>query len=200
MAHVDFYYDIVCPYAYLGSTQIQALADKCGATVSYKPILLGGVLQSVGSPTVPMDSMPPSKARHNLLDMQRWADLWNVELNFPNGHPRRTVHCMRTIFAAGDKGVETMHALYKAYWIDELDVANADVVAEILDKAGLDPAWSSLATQQPIKDTLRQKTAEAVECGVFGVPTFIVGDQLFWGQDRMDFVEAALRAADEVSK
>ncbi|MBT6431668.1 MAG: 2-hydroxychromene-2-carboxylate isomerase, partial [Deltaproteobacteria bacterium] len=68
------------------------------------------------------------------------------------------------------------------------------------DKAGLDSAWSNLATQQPIKDTLRQKTAEAVECGVFGVPTFVVGDQLFWGQDRMDFVEAALRAADEVSK
>ena len=95
MAHVDFYYDIVCPYAYLGSTQIQAIADRCGASVSYKPILLGGVLQSVGSPTVPMNAMPPSKARHNLLDMQRWADLWKVPFKFPNGHPRRSVGLRR---------------------------------------------------------------------------------------------------------
>lgn len=195
MAHVDFYYDIVCPYAYLGSTQIQAIADRCGASISYKPILLGGVLQSVGSPTVPMDTMPPSKARHNLLDMQRWADLWNVPLNFPNGHPRRSVHCMRTIIASGDAGVEVMHALYKAYWVDELDIAQPDVVAQVLTAANLNAEWSTQATEQSIKDELRSKTAEAVEHGVFGVPTCIVGGELFWGQDRMDFVEAALRAA-----
>ena len=195
MAHVDFYYDIVCPYAYLGSTQIQAIADRCGASITYKPILLGGVLQSVGSPTVPMDAMPPSKARHNLLDMQRWADLWNVPLNFPNGHPRRSVHCMRTIIASGDAGVETMHALYKAYWVDELDIAGPDVVAQVLTAAKLNPEWSNQATEQSIKDELRSRTAEAVENGVFGVPTCIVEGELFWGQDRMDFVEAALRSA-----
>ena len=195
MAHVDFYYDIVCPYAYLGSTQIQAIADRCGASITYKPILLGGVLQSVGSPTVPMDAMPPSKARHNLLDIQRRADLWKVPLNFPNGHPRRSVHCMRTIVASGDAGVETMHALYKADWVDELDIAGPDVVAQVLTAAKLNPEWSSQATEQSIKDELRSKTAEAVERGVFGVPTCIVEGELFWGQDRMDFVEAALRSA-----
>ena len=195
MAHVDFYYDIVCPFAYLGSTQIQAIADRCGATVNYKPILLGGVLQSVGSPTVPMNNMPPSKARHNLLDMQRWADLWKVPFKFPNGHPRRSVHCMRTILASKESGVEVMHALYKAYWVDELDVAKPEVVAEVLQKANLDPAWSEQATDQTIKDELRVRTAEAVERGVFGVPTCIVDGELFWGQDRLDFVEAALKAA-----
>jgi len=195
MAHVDFYYDIVCPYAYLGSTQIETLAKKCGATLSFKPILLGGVLQSIGSPTVPMDTMPPSKARHNLLDMQRWADLWDVELHFPSGHPRRSVHSMRTILAAGNDGAKVMHALYQAYWVDGLDVAKPDVVADALTKAGLNAEWSTHATQQVIKDELRERTAEAVEQGVFGVPTFVVGDELFWGQDRMDFVEAALRGA-----
>ena len=195
MAHVDFYYDIVCPYAYLGSTQIQAIADRCGASVSYKPILLGGVLQSVGSPTVPMNAMPPSKARHNLLDMQRWADLWKVPFKFPNGHPRRSVHCMRTILASGDAGVDVMHALYKAYWVDELDVAQPDVVGQALTDAGLNPEWSTQAVDQAIKDELRERTAEAVSHGVFGVPTCIVDGELFWGQDRMDFVEAALKAA-----
>ena len=195
MAHVDFYYDIVCPYAYLGSTQIQAIADRCGASVSYKPILLGGVLQSVGSPTVPMNAMPPSKARHNLLDMQRWADLWKVPFKFPNGHPRRSVHCMRTILASGDAGVDVMHALYKAYWVDELDVAQPDVVGQALNDAGLNPEWSTKAVDQAIKDELRERTAEAVSHGVFGVPTCIVDGELFWGQDRMDFVEAALKAA-----
>lgn len=195
MAHVDFYYDIVCPYAYLGSTQIQAIADRCGASVSYKPVLLGGILQSVGSPTVPMNAMPPSKARHNLLDMQRWADLWSVPFKFPNGHPRRSVHCMRTIIASADAGVEVMHALYKAYWVDELDVAKPEVITQVLASADLNPEWSAQATQQNIKDELREKTAEAVSRGVFGVPTCIVDGELFWGQDRMDFVEAALQAA-----
>jgi 2-hydroxychromene-2-carboxylate isomerase len=195
MAHVDFYYDIVCPYAYLGSTQIQAIADRCGASIDYKPILLGGVLQAVGSPTVPMNAMPPSKARHNLLDMERWADLWKVPFKFPNGHPRRSVHCMRTILASGDAGINVMHALYKAYWVDELDVAQPEVVAQALSDSGLNPEWSKQAVEQTIKDELRERTAEAVSRGVFGVPTCIVDGELFWGQDRMDFVEAALQAA-----
>ena len=169
MAHVDFYYDIVCPYAYLGSTQIQAIADRCGASITYKPILLGGVLQSVGSPTVPMNAMPPSKARHNLLDMQRWADLWEVPFKFPNGHPRRSVHCMRTILASGDAGVDVMHALYKAYWVDGQDI-NDETLLNTLGKAhgvSLDGART-----QPIKDALRSNTADASDRGVFGVPSF----------------------------
>lgn len=194
---LDFYYDIVCPYAYLGSTQVEALAEKYRATLCFKPILLGGVLQSVGSPTVPMDSMPPSKAKLNFLDMQRWADLWQVAFQFPMSHPRRTVHCMRTIVAAGDQGVAAMHALYRAYWVDNQDVADANVVKQVLEQAGLDPTWSDAATTQEIKDTLRASTAEAVERGVFGVPTFVVGENLFWGQDRMHFVENALQAAGE---
>ena len=142
-----------------------------------------------------MHAMPPSKARHNLLDMQRWADLWEVPFKFPNGHPRRSVHCMRTILASGDAGVDVMHALYKAYWVDEQDVAQPDVVAQVLTDAGLNPEWSAKAVEQTIKDELRERTAEAVSRGVFGVPTCIVAGELFWGQDRMDFVEAALKSA-----
>ena len=88
-----------------------------------------------------------------------------------------------------------MHALYKAYWVDELDVAKPEVITQVLTDADLNPEWSAQATQQNIKDELREKTAEAVSRGVFGVPTCIVDGELFWGQDRMDFVEAALQAA-----
>ena len=102
---------------------------------------------------------------------------------------------MRTILASGDAGVDVMHALYKAYWVDEKDVAQPDVVAQVLTQAGLNPDWSTQATDQTIKDELRERTAEAVSRGVFGVPTCIVDGELFWGQDRMDFVEAALKAA-----
>ena len=106
MKTIDFYYDIVCPYAYLASTRIAALAKDTGANLSYQPILLGGVLKSIGSPIIPMDTMPVSKARHNMQDMNRWADLWGVELTLPLEHPRRSVHVMRCVLAAGDAFVE----------------------------------------------------------------------------------------------
>ena len=102
---------------------------------------------------------------------------------------------MRTILASGDSGMDVMHTLYKAYWVDEQDVAQPEVVAQVLQAANLNPEWSHQATEQTIKDELRARTAEAVERGVFGVPTCIVNDEVFWGQDRLDFVEAALRAA-----
>ena len=126
MSTIDFYYDIVCPYAYLASTRIGALAEDAGAELIYRPILLGGVLKSVGSPTIPMDSMPASKAKHNVQDMHRWAALWGVELKLPMAHPRRSVHVMRCILAAEGELLKTSTAFFRAYWIDGLDITDTN--------------------------------------------------------------------------
>lgn len=193
---VELYYDVVCPFAYLGSTQIEALAARTGARVVFRPMLLGGVFKALGAPADLTSSMPEAKRRHNERDMHRWAAHWGVPLVVPAQHPRSTVLAMRAILAAGEPSfARATHALYRAYWVEERDVTVPEVVAGVLDGAGLDGSdIATRATSQPIKDDLRARTDEAVSRGVFGAPTFFVGGEMYWGQDRLGFVEAALGA------
>ena len=187
---IDFYYDIVCPYAYLGSIQIEALAKRCNAELRWHPVLLGGIFRSVGGSQSPMTQMSAPRARHNALDLQRWADLWGAPLNFPAEHPRRTVNTMRLLTGTPhDDRPALTHRLYRAYWEDGLDLADRDVLNAVALEAGADPALiDSPAARQGLFDA----TAEAVAHGAFGVPAMVVDGTLWWGQDRMNFVEKSL--------
>ena len=191
---VEFFYDIVCPYAYLGATQVESIAARHEARVVWKPFLLGGVFRAIGSADNQMSVMSPGKLNHNRLDMHRWAEHFGVELNFPSSHPRRTVLALRALLAAGEESrVEATMALYRAYWSENRDIVDPLVVAEVLTDAGIDgERCVELASSDLIKLDLRQRTDEAIERGVFGAPAFFVGEQMFWGQDRLDFVERAL--------
>jgi 2-hydroxychromene-2-carboxylate isomerase len=196
---VLFYYDVVCPYAYLAHTQIEALCTKHGAELSWKPILLGGLFRLVGAGDGPMASMAEARARLNLLDMQRWAQHWQQPLVMPEGHPRRSVLALRAILASDDR-VRASKALFRSYWVDGRDIADPQVVGGSLAAAGFDgEALVAAASQQSIKDELRARTDEAAETGLFGVPSFVVQRpgaeaQMFWGQDRLDFVGKALQS------
>ena len=196
-----FYYDVVCPYAYLGSTRIEALAQRTGVPLDWQPILLGGVFQAIGSPQIPAHEMPASKARLNLLDMHRWSSFLKVPLTLPVAHPRRTVEAMRLCHAVeGADRVRLTHALYRAYFVDGRDVSDRAVLATICGELSLDPSLATARIDAPeIKDALRTSTAQAVSDGVFGVPGFVVvdGEQrtLYWGQDRLNLVERALTRA-----
>jgi len=193
MSEVEVFYDVVCPYAYLGVTQIEAVAERVGATVVWKPFLLGGVLKALG-PVDPNSVMSEPKRRHNFLDMRRWAAHFEVPLNIPEAHPRRTVLAMRALLAAGEADrVSATRALYESYWVRGEDVTDPYVVSAALSREGLDgAACVAGAMEDAIKTELRTRTDEALARGVFGAPTFFVGDEMFWGQDRLDFVERAL--------
>ncbi|MCA9690209.1 MAG: 2-hydroxychromene-2-carboxylate isomerase [Myxococcales bacterium] len=185
-----FFYDVVCPYAYLASTRVEAMAARTGASVRWIPILLGGLFREVDAPTNPSALMNPAKARHNLLDMRRWADLWSVPLSMPAAHPRRTVAAMRLCVAADDATRPALsQALFRAYWADGEDVADRAVLDRIARAHGLDPA---VIDGDAAREGLFASTREAARAGAFGVPAFVVGEHLFWGQDRMHLVEAAL--------
>ena len=193
MPTVDFYYDVVCPYAYLAFTQMPEFAQRTGATINYKPMLLGGVFKSIDAPQVPMNSMPQSKQQMNLWDMHRWAEQFEQPLEFPTQHPRRTVEAMRAVHASPDP-IATSKALYTAYWVDGLDVANRTVIQAVLDKAHLNGETIISKIDLPeVKDSLRTTTDEAVAAGVFGVPAFVVNGELIWGQDRLHFVEKLVK-------
>ena len=190
---IDFHYDIACPYAYLASTRVEALAARCGAELRWRPVLLGGLFRHVGGDQVPMNAMSAPRARLNLLDMHRWAAHWGVPLEMPPGHPRRSVDAMRLCVAADDATRPKLtHALYRAYWIEGRDVADRAVLGDIAAAHGLDP---EVISRPAVKQGLFDTTAEAAARGAFGVPSFWIHDgdgRLIWGQDRLDMVERAL--------
>lgn len=193
---LDFWFDYSCPYAYLGSTQVEGLAARTGVPVTLRPMLLGGVFRAAGTPQNLSQTLSPAKAMHNVYDMMRWADLFGVPLIAPpHDHPFRTVEALRATLATGtDPNV--VHGFYRAYWVEGRRPSDPAVMAEVLTAAGHDPdAVLAKIDDDAIKDDLRARTDEAIALGIFGAPTFVVnGKDLYWGQDRIHFVECALTA------
>jgi 2-hydroxychromene-2-carboxylate isomerase len=190
MADLHFWFDYSCPYAYLASTQVAALAARTGARLVYEPMLLGGVFRAVGTPQKLFAELSPQKAQHNALDMQRWADLFGVTLTMPPQHPFRTVEALRATLLSGiDPRV--VAGFYRAYWVEGRGPSEEATVRDVLGRAGHD-AGAILARLGEAKEDLRRRTDEAIALGIFGAPAFIVGGELYWGQDRMEFVEKAL--------
>jgi 2-hydroxychromene-2-carboxylate isomerase len=193
MAHLEYHFDIVCPYAYLGSTQVAALCRKHNATLSWHPVLLGGLLKSVKVDPMFTTKLSPAKAKHNVLDMYRHAEMMGVPFKFNPLHPIRTVKVQRALVAA-NVPEKLIHQLYHAYWVDNIDLSQEELLKEVIDSAGLDGAGILEETENPtVKAQLRKATDEVFERGAFGVPAMFVGDDLVWGQDRLHFVERLLQ-------
>ncbi len=184
------YFDYTCPFAYLGSTQARALAERMGVTLEYKPILLGGIFKAVNTPQDLMSSLGPAKAAHNAADMMRWAKRWKQPLVMPPNHPMRSVEALRATIATGiDPNV--IDAFYRMYWVENRPISAREVIREVISNCGYDSEKVLFDIETPpLKDDLRARTDEALERGVFGVPTWLVdGEHLYWGQDRLAFVE-----------
>jgi 2-hydroxychromene-2-carboxylate isomerase len=193
MRALEYAFDFSCPFAYLASTQVEALAARTGATLVPRPILLGGVFKSIGVEPNLAATLSPAKAKHNLDDMRRFAALFGVPLVMPAGHPLRTVGALRALLAVGAPFLPLAHRFFRAYWAEGIDISTEDGIARVLREAGHDAAAVlARAESQEIKDELRRRTDEAVARGVFGVPAFFVGEDVFFGQDRMSYVEEAL--------
>ncbi len=189
MTTLHFHYDIASPYSYLAATQVEAIAADCKATVVWKPTLLGAVFKATGN--APPANLP-ARARYLLQDLGRWSAYYGVPLNFPMANfPINTIVAMRALTAADDDAVpELTHRLNHAYWVDGQDVSQAAVVADLVGQELVDKAQT-----QPVKDALRAVTDAAIARGMFGAPTYYIGDQMFFGNDRLPFVEQALRDA-----
>jgi 2-hydroxychromene-2-carboxylate isomerase len=175
-----FAYDVVCPFAYLAFLQldrVRALAD-----VELQPVLLGGLLRHVGAPDDPNTTMAPARAAVNRRDFTAWSDFWGVPLRVPQGHPRRSVDAMRILSAAEPESRESWSAtLYAAYWEQGENIADRDVLRRVMSEHDVDVDAAIEAGREP----LRASTAAAFEAGAFGVPTFLGGPRLLWGQDRI---------------
>ena len=192
--NVSFYFDFGSPAAYLAYTQLPKLAAETGARIDLKPILLGGIFQATGNrPPISV----PLKGQYLFTDLNRFAKRYGVVFNMNPHFPINTLNLMRA-----DIGLQIQNdprlqkyrdAIFAAIWVDQQNMNDPGTVGSVLAKAGFDPlAVVALASDQGVKDALKNATQEAVEHGVFGAPSFIVDGELFWGQDRLDFVREAL--------
>ncbi|SFP91019.1 2-hydroxychromene-2-carboxylate isomerase [Variovorax sp. PDC80] len=193
---VEFYFDFGSPAAYLAATQLPHVCADTGAELVWKPLLLGGVFQATGNHS-PAEIAP--KGSYMTTDLQRFARRYGVPFVHNPHFPINTLLLMRGATAIQlqqparfDAYVD---AIYHAMWVEPRNLNDPAEVGAVLQAAGFDPAaLLAAAGQQEVKDRLKAVTQEAVARGVFGAPTMFVGSDMFWGQDRLDFVREALAA------
>ncbi len=193
---LEFFFDYGSPFSYLADTQLSGIAARSGASVVHRPMLLGAVLKATGNAS-PMTV--PAKGRYMGRELERWASRYGVRFQ-ANPFPflGNTLRLMRGAVASQRLGVfDRYHpAIFAAAWADRQDLGDDAVFRAVLGHAGVDAdALARAIDEQATKDQLRGSTEVAVERGVFGAPTIFVGAEMFWGNDRLDWVERALGQA-----
>ena len=191
---VEFFFDFGSPTAYLAWTQLPKLAADAGAELVWRPMLLGGVFKATGNAS---PVTVPAKGRWMNQDIARWGRRYGVSFRFNPHFPINTLTLMRIAVgvqmrrpADFERYVDTV---YRAMWETPVNMGDAAVLADVLQRAGFDrDARRALAGDAEVKAKLVANTEEAVARGVFGAPTMFVGDQMHFGQDRLDFVREAL--------
>lgn len=186
---VDAYFDFSSPFAYLGSTQIEKVAKN----VRWKPMFLGGLFRSIGTPDAPILTFSEAKRRYIQKDAERWAAYWNVPYSFPTRFPMVTVKALRVYLALEDsRRAAYREKVFRAYWAEDQDIADDVVLARCIGDESVAHDAFAKSTTDAIKNELRELTEAASKRGVFGVPTWIVGEELYWGQDRLELLREAL--------
>jgi 2-hydroxychromene-2-carboxylate isomerase len=191
MKPIEFYFDFSSPYSYLASEKIEAIAAKYGRTVAYKPTLLGVAFKAAG--TMPLVDYP-LKGDYSRRDFARSARFAGVKFNMPEKFPISTVNAARALLwlqgTGSAKAVSFVHKTFRTYWIDNRDINDSAVLADIADDLGIDKTALLAAIQDPaIKDKLKSVVEESIARGVFGAPFFFVDGEPFWGHDRLPQID-----------
>lgn len=193
MKRIDFYYDLSSPYSYLAATQLPKIAARTGAEIAWRPIVLGALFKATGNE---MPARVASKARWMGNDLARWAAQYGEPFQFSSRFPVNAIKAMRLVLVAERSGraAEATLAAFRALWVDDRDLQDPAMLGEVARGVGLDPAQALAAIEEPaIKDALRAHTDSAIARGAFGAPTMMVGETLFWGNDRLHHLEDALK-------
>ncbi|MBF0659289.1 2-hydroxychromene-2-carboxylate isomerase [Psychrobacter sp. NG25] len=190
---IEFFFDVGSPASYLAWTQLESIAQRHNAEIIWRPMLLGAVFQAVGN-TSP--AAVPAKGAYMLTDLKRFSNIYEVPFNFNPFFPLNTMHLMRgiTAYLGEPEFPSCLTAIFNALWAEKLNMESSEVVAEALVRAGIDATdFMTRISDIEIKERLKATTEEAVSRGVFGAPSFFVNDEMFFGQDRLNFVEDALK-------
>jgi len=192
---VEFYFDLGSPATYLAYTQLPKICAETGSQLIYIPILLGGVFKATGNAS---PAVIPAKGRYMFQDLDRFAKRYGVQLRFNPHFPINTLILMRAVtgmqMRQPQRFAEFVDCLFKALWVEGRNLNDPQTVAAVLTENGFDPQEIiALTNDESVKAALKENTEAAIKRGVFGAPSMFIGDQLFFGQDRLDFLEEALR-------
>ncbi|NWL21240.1 2-hydroxychromene-2-carboxylate isomerase [Pseudomonas umsongensis] len=191
---VEFYFDLGSPATYLAYTQLPNICEQTDSQLVYVPILLGGVFKATGNAS---PATVPAKGRYMFIDLDRYAKRYGVPLKINPHFPINTLVLMRAVTGMQMRHPERFAAfvdcLFKALWIEGRNLNDPATVGAVLSENGFDPQEIlALSADEDVKSALKDTTEKAVQRGVFGAPSMFVGEQLFFGQDRLDFVSEAL--------
>jgi 2-hydroxychromene-2-carboxylate isomerase len=190
---VTFYFDYGSPATYLAWTQINNIIEEANATLTMIPMLLGGVFKETGNVS---PATVPAKGKWMNNDLKKHAELYNVEFNSNSFFPINTLNLMRGAIAAQNMDIfqKYSEAIFTGIWVKDLNLGDISILQGYLDKSDIDTVkLFDLAQSGEVKTILIQNTKEAVAKGVFGAPTFLIGDELIFGQDRLNFLKLALK-------
>ena len=190
---LEFFFDYSSPYSYLASTRVEAVVRRAGADLRWRPLLLGALFKESGNPSPASNIV---KARYMLKDLLDWTRHYDLpDFMLPEGFPSSSLKAARLGLVADERGrlPAFTHALYREVFVEGKDVSDVGVLTGVLLKIGLGAEESFERSGSPeIKDLLRRNTDEALARGAFGTPSFFIGDDMYFGNDRLPFVEAAL--------
>ena len=198
MARVEFFYDYSSPWTYLAFTRIEELCRRHDAELVWRPILVGGIFNTVNPSVYEARQHPvPAKARYAAKDLHDWARCYGLVLKFPPTiFPVNSVKALRGALVALEHGCIGPYSerVFRAYFGEDRDISQDAVLRTIVADVGLDPqTWLAAIATPAYKDRIRANTDECVRRGGFGSPTMFVGDDMYFGNDRLVLVEAALR-------
>ena len=184
----DFYFDFVSPYSFLAHKEISKIEKRNSIKIKYKPILLGGLhnLHGIKAP-----AFIPAKAKHMIRDCKLIAEKNKIKFKFNSYFPIRSLNLMRGVLVAEEDNYKSYYieSIFNAIWQDGLNMNDENMIQKILKNLNVNPKTFFLrSTSSSIKDSLKKRTSEAYEKGIFGAPSFVSNNKVFWGQDRIEFV------------
>lgn len=194
---LGFWFDYASPFAYLGAARLAGITARTGARLVLRPLLLGALFRALGTPDVPLFAMSPPRQRMMALELYRWADVLGVPFRFATPFPQVTTRPLRmTIACPEELRLGLVLSLFRAMWAEGRDLTDERTLGEAAERAG----WSATeaiasSTSDAMRAALREATDAAARRGIFGVPTFEVEGELYWGQDRAELAVDALAAA-----
>jgi len=183
----DFYFDFVSPYSFLAHKEVRKIENKVGIKIKYKPVLLGGLhnLHGIKAP-----AFIPAKAKHMVRDCKLIAERNNTKFKFNSYFPIKSLNLMRGVLVAEEDNIKNHYIdnIFNTVWQDGLNMNDEIIVQKVLKNLNVNPKTFFLRSSSSlIKESLRRKTSEAYEKGIFGAPTFVSNNKIFWGQDRIEF-------------